>query len=425
MLDLKALRENTNDLKKALAKKKVAAETIDKILELDEQKRQLQTQLETMQAELNRLTKSISTAAAPDRPQMVEESKNIKEKFKFLEPTLGKLENSLNELVFTTPNAAHESVPEGKDETQNVEISRWGEPAQIDQPEDHVDLATKLGILDLDRAAKIAGARFSVLRGNGAKLERALAAFMLDTQTKAGYIEIIPPYLVNPESMFATGQLPKFEEDLFQVPFTEKKLYLIPTAEVPVTNLYRDEILDESKLPIRHCALTPCFRSEAGSYGKDTRGIIRQHQFHKVELVSFCTPEQAEAELEKLTGDAEAILQALELPYRKIVLCGGDMGFGSHKTYDLEVWIPSQKTYREISSCSWFSDFQARRAAIRYKGESTGDKARLVHTLNGSGLAVGRTWVAIIENYQQPDGTILVPKVLQPYLGGLDKITSV
>jgi seryl-tRNA synthetase len=424
MLDLKAVRENTGELKKALAKKKVPPETIDKLLELDEQKRELQTQLETLQAEQNRLAKAIPTASAAEKPKMVAESRELKEKFKFLEPTAEKLANELNELLFTVPNAAHQSVPEGKDESGNVEISRWGTPAKIDQPLDHVDLATKLGILDLDRAAKIAGSRFSVLRGNGAKLERALAAFMLDTQTRAGYTEIIPPYLVNPESMFGTGQLPKFEEDLFQVPFADKKLYLIPTAEVPVTNLYRDEIVDESALPIRHCSLTPCFRSEAGSYGKDTKGIIRQHQFHKVELVSFCKPDQAEAELERLTGHAEAILQTLELPYRKIVLCGGDMGFGSHKTYDLEVWIPSQNTYREISSCSWFSDFQARRAAIRFKGPSTGEKAQLVHTLNGSGLAVGRTWVAVVENFQQPDGSILIPKVLRPYLGGLERITS-
>jgi len=424
MLDLKALRGNTAASKEALAKKKVAPEVVDNMLSLDEEKRQIQTQLETLQAEHNLLAKAISTAAAADRPQMVKESKTLKDKFKFLEPTVQKLENELYELLAATPNLAHSSVPEGKNEDDNVEISRWGTPPDIKDPQDHVALGTGLGILDLDRAAKIAGARFSVLKGDGARLERALGTFMLDTQTKAGYREVIPPYLVNPESMFGTGQLPKFEQDLFSVPFADKKLYLIPTAEVPVTNLYRDEILDENILPLRHCALTPCFRSEAGSAGKDTKGIIRQHQFHKVELVIFCKPEQAEQELESLTGHAEAILQALELPYRKIMLCGGDMGFSSHKTYDLEVWIPSQNTYREISSCSWFSDFQARRAAIRFKGDSTGGKTQLVHTLNGSGLAVGRTWVAVVENYQQPDGSIKIPKVLQPYLHGLEKITS-
>jgi seryl-tRNA synthetase len=425
MLDLKQLRENTQQVKDALAKRHLDPAILDKILSLDSEKREVQTQLETLQADMNRLAKEIPVSDAETRSKLVEQSKGFKEKFKYLEPTLEKLENELNELLFTTPNPPHQSVPEGRDEKDNLEISRWGEIPKIDNPQDHVDLATKLGILDLDRAAKISGSRFSVLKGLGAKLERALAAFMLETQSKAGYLEVIPPYLVNPESMFGTGQLPKFEEDLFQVPFADKKLYLIPTAEVPVTNLYRDEILEEKDLPVRHCALTPCFRSEAGSYGKDTKGIIRQHQFHKVELVSFTKPDQAETELERLTGHAEAILQALELPYRKILLCGGDMGFGSHKTYDLEVWMPSQNTYREISSCSWFNDFQARRASIRFKGESTGGKTQLVHTLNGSGLAVGRTWVAVIENYQQADGSILIPKVLRPYLGNLEKITSV
>jgi seryl-tRNA synthetase len=305
----------------------------------------------------------------------------------------------------------------GKSEHDNQEIKRWGQVPTIEQPLDHVELGTKLGILDLDRAAKLSGARFSVLKGWGAKLERALAAFMLDRQGAAGYTEIIPPYLVNADSLFGTGQLPKFEQDLFKVPHGETSLYLIPTAEVPVTNLYRDEILPEGQLPLRHCALTPCFRSEAGSYGKDTKGIIRQHQFHKVELVAFAAADQGEAELERLTADAEAILEALELPYRRVLLCSGDMGFSSRKTYDLEVWIPSQGTYREISSCSWFGDFQARRANIRSKGTDPKAKPQLVHTLNGSGLAVGRTWVALLENGQQPDGSVKVPKALVPYLG--------
>jgi seryl-tRNA synthetase len=306
-------------------------------------------------------------------------------------------------------------VPVGRDEHANVEIKRWGQITAIPSPKDHVELGTALGILDLDRAAKISGARFSVLKGQGAKLERALIAFMLDRQTAAGYLEIIPPYLVNAESMYGTGQLPKFEQDLFKTTHGDGVLYLIPTAEVPVTNLYRDEILPAEALPMRHCAFTPCFRSEAGSYGRDTKGIIRQHQFHKVELVTFAAADQAEAELERLTANAEAILEALDLPYRRVLLCTGDMGFGSQKTYDLEVWLPSQNTYREISSCSWFGDFQARRANIRAKGKE--GKPAFAHTLNGSGLAVGRTWVAILENYQQPDGSIRVPEALRSYMG--------
>lgn len=439
MLDLKALRENTADFKTALAKKKVQPEIIDKMLSLDLEKRECQTQLETLQAEQNQLAKEIPKAGdsrrapnivagadAPEptasREELVAQSKSLKDKFKFLEPTLEKLTLELNTLLYTTPNAPDTSVPEGTDDHDNLEIHKWGQIPAIAKPLDHVELGKNLDILDLDRAVKISGTRFSVLKGAGAKLERALAAFMLDRQTAAGYTEIIPPYLVNAESLFATGNLPKFEADLFKVPHGDTNLYLIPTAEVPVTNLYRDEILDEASLPIRHCALTPCFRSEAGSYGKDTKGIIRQHQFHKVELVTFTTPELAQQEHERLTRDAEKILEELELPYRRMLLCGGDMGFSSAKTYDLEVWIPSQNTYREISSCSWYTDFQSRRAAIRYKGESTNGKTRLVHTLNGSGLAVGRTWVAVIENYQQPDGSILIPKALQPYLNGLKRL---
>ena len=422
MLDLKAIRENPADFKKALAKKKVQPEIIDKMLSLDQEKREIQTQLETLQAEQNQLAKEIPTADAAARPGLVEKSKALKDKFKFLEPTLGKLNDELNNLVYTTPNAPDASVPEGKDEHDNVEIHKWGKIPEIANAQDHVELGTKLGILDLDRAGKISGARFSVLKGAGAKLERALMAFMLDRQSAAGYQEVIPPYLVNAESLFATGNLPKFEEDLFKIPHNDSFLYLIPTAEVPVTNLYRDEILDESQLPIRHCALTPCFRSEAGSYGKDTKGIIRQHQFHKVELVTFTTPDLAQQEHERLTRDAEKILEELEIPYRKILLCGGDMGFSSAKTYDLEAWIPSQNTYREISSCSWFTDYQSRRGAIRYKGESTKGKTSFVHTLNGSGLAVGRTWVAVVENYQQADGSIKIPRALQPYLNGLTEI---
>jgi seryl-tRNA synthetase len=278
-----------------------------------------------------------------------------------------------------------------------------------------VDLGTRLGILDLDRAAKLSGARFAVLKGLGAKLDRALVSFMADLHGDAGWSEVLPPYLVLPECMFGTGQLPKFEQDLFKTYRGEDPLYLIPTAEVPVTNLYREEILAEEQLPVRHFAFTPCFRSEAGSYGRDTKGIIRQHQFHKVELVAFAAPDKAQEELEHLTRCAERVLEALELPYRRVLLSSGDMGFSSRKTYDLEVWLPSQDTYREISSCSWFGDFQARRANIRFRPQ--GGKPQFLHTLNGSGLAVGRTWVAILENYQQPDGSVRIPKALQPYMG--------
>ena len=306
-------------------------------------------------------------------------------------------------------------MPVGKDEHANVEIKRWGEPAAIEKPLDHVELGTRLGILDLDRAAKLSGSRFAVLKGLGAKMDRALVSLMADLHGGAGWTEVLPPYLVLGECMFGTGQLPKFEQDLFKTPHGDGVLYLIPTAEVPVTNLYRDEILPAEALPMRHCAFTPCFRSEAGSYGKDTKGIIRQHQFHKVELVTFASADQAEAELERLTSDAEAILEALGLPYRRVLLCTGDMGFSSQKTYDLEVWLPSQNTYREISSCSWFGDFQARRANIRAKGKE--GKPVFAHTLNGSGLAVGRTWVAVLENYQQPDGSIRVPEALRSYMG--------
>lgn len=424
MLDLKALRENPDHFKTALAKKKVDSALLDQIIKLDEQRRHLLTEMENQQAEQNKLSKEIQSATAAARPALVEKSKQLKEAIKNIEPQLEDLQKQQSEIASGLPNLPDSSVPEGKDEHDNKEIMSWGKPAKIDNPQDHVEIATKLGILDLDRATKIAGARFSVMKGLGAKLERALAAFMLEKQTEHGYDEVIPPYLVNADSLFGTGQLPKFEEDLFKIPHGETSLYLIPTAEVPVTNLYRDEIIEEAHLPIRHCALTPCFRSEAGSYGKDTKGIIRQHQFHKVELVSFVKPNEAEAELERLTSHAEAILQALELPYRKVLLCGGDMGFGSAKTYDLEVWIPSQNTYREISSCSWFTDFQARRAAIRYKGASTDGKTQFVHTLNGSGLAVGRTWVAVIENNQQPDGSVIIPRALRPYLGGLEKISA-
>jgi seryl-tRNA synthetase len=312
----------------------------------------------------------------------------------------------------------------GRSEHDNKEVRRWGTPREFDfTPKPHWEVGEQLGILDLERAAKLTGARFAVYWDLGAKLERALANFMLDLHTREhGYTEVLPPYLVNAESMYGTGQLPKFEQDLFKVPHGEKNLYLIPTAEVPVTNLYRDEVLDAERLPISLTAYTPCFRSEAGSYGKDVRGIIRQHQFQKVELVKFTRPEQSYDEHERLTAHAETVLQKLNLPYRTVVLCTGDMGFSSAKTYDIEVWLPGQNLFREISSCSNFEAFQARRANIRYKPEGK-NKTELVHTLNGSGLAVGRTWLAILENYQQADGSVLVPEALQPYMG-VERITA-
>jgi seryl-tRNA synthetase len=324
------------------------------------------------------------------------------------------LDEQFRDLLAGIPNVPHETVPVGKDSEENVEVRRVGEPRRFDfEPKAHWDLGQELGILDLERAAKITGARFALYWGLGAKLERALINFMLDVHTKEhGYTEVLPPFLVNSQSLFGTGQLPKFADDLFKCEKTD--FWLIPTAEVPVTNIYRDETLESGGLPVKLCAYTPCFRSEAGSYGRDVRGIIRQHQFQKVELVKFTRPEQSYDELEKLTADAEDILKRLGLPFRTVVLCTGDVGFSSAKTYDIEVWLPGQSAYKEISSCSNFEAFQARRANIRFKG---GKKAEHVHTLNGSGLAVGRTWVAIVENYQQADGSVVVPEVLRPYLG--------
>ncbi|HTJ97191.1 MAG TPA: serine--tRNA ligase, partial [Rhodocyclaceae bacterium] len=341
------------------------------------------------------------------------------------EDALAALMDRFNAFVAVIPNLPHESVPEGKDEHGNVEVLRWGTPKTFDFPvKDHVDLGEALGGLDFETAVKVSGSRFSVMKGGIARLHRALAQFMLNTHTgEHGYTEVYVPYLVNPDSMFGTGQLPKFEEDLFRVPRSDgTTLYLIPTAEVPVTNLVRDEILAAETLPIKYVSHTPCFRSEAGSYGRDTRGLIRQHQFDKVELVQIVHPEKSWEALEELTGQAEAILQKLELPYRKMALCSGDMGFSAAKTYDLEVWLPAQNTYREISSCSNFESFQARRMQTRFRNDK--NKPELVHTLNGSGLAVGRTLVAVIENYQNADGSITVPAVLRPYMGGVGVIKA-
>ncbi|MBK8792076.1 MAG: serine--tRNA ligase [Holophaga sp.] len=418
MLDPALLRQDLDAVVQGLAGRGYAFDR-ETYLKLESERRQVIQEAEVLKAERNRVSEEVAKLKREkkDAEHLIVAQREVGQKLAALEAAEREAESAFRAFLATIPNVPHTCVPVGKDEHANLETKRWGQPTPIENPLDHVELGTRLGILDLDRAAKISGGRFAVLKGLGAKLERSLISFMLDRQTAAGWGEVLPPYLVLPESMYATGQLPKFEADLFKTHRGEDALYLIPTAEVPVTNLYRDEVLPADQLPLRHCAFTPCFRSEAGSYGKDTKGVIRQHQFHKVELVAFAAPEQAEAELEHLTECAEAILEALELPYRRVLLCTGDMGFSSRKTYDLEVWLPSQNTYREISSCSWFGDFQARRGSIRFKGTEAKAKAQLVHTLNGSGLAVGRTWVAILENYQQPDGSIKVPKALQPYLG--------
>ena len=394
-------------------------------LALEAERKTLIQSLEHLQAERNRITEKIRLGKQiqADTSGLLAQQALSSTEVDALDKQLRKIDEEWQSFLSTLPNMPHASVPTGVDPTFNQLINTSGTPRTLNHPRDHVELATTLGILDLERASKITGARFCILKGLGAMLERALGAFMIDQHVQRGYIEILPPYLVNAQSMYGTGQLPKFESDLFKVPHGDDNLYLIPTAEVPVTNLYRDDVLQESLLPIRHCALTPCFRSEAGSYGKDTKGLIRQHQFHKVELVSFVTESQAEVELERLTEHAEMILEQLELPYRRMLLCSGDMGFSSHKTYDLEVWLPSQNTYREISSCSWFGDFQARRASLKYRPAGPKAKPQFLHTLNGSALAVGRTWVAILENGQQADGSIRLPKALVPYMGGLDRIT--
>ncbi len=416
MIDASLLR---NDLDAVAARLSERGYTLDRARyqDLDQRRRSALQEAELLKAERNRVSEEVGRLkrAKENADHLIAQQREVGDKLKGLEAAERDIEAEFKDFLAGLPNPPHASVPSGRDEHGNVEIKRWGTQPTIEAPKDHMELGTALGILDLDRAAKLSGARFAVLKGLGAKLERALISFMLDRQTGAGYGEVIPPYLVNAESMYGTGQLPKFEQDLFKTGHSGGALYLIPTAEVPVTNLYRDEILPAEALPLRHCAFTPCFRSEAGSYGRDTKGIIRQHQFHKVELVTFAAADAAEAELERLTADAEAILEALELPYRRVLLCTGDMGFSSQKTYDLEVWLPSQNTYREISSCSWFGDFQARRANIRAKGKE--GKPVFAHTLNGSGLAVGRTWVAVLENYQQPDGSIRVPEVLRPFLG--------
>ena len=416
MLDAALLRNDLDAVIAGLARKGAAFDR-EAWARLEGERRKGIQEAEALKAERNRVSDEVARRrrAKESADDLIAAQREVGEKLKALEAAEKAAEAAFKGFLATLPNLPHESVPDGQDERSNLEVKRWGTPAALDKPLDHVELGTRLGILDLDRAAKLSGSRFSVLKGLGAKLDRALVSFMADLHGTTGWSEVLPPYLVLPQCVFGTGSLPKFEADLFKTTRGEDTLYLIPTAEVPVTNLYREEILAADQLPLRHFAFTPCFRSEAGSYGKDTKGIIRQHQFHKVELVAFTTPEQAQEELEHLTRAAERVLETLGLPYRRVLLCTGDTSFSSQKTYDLEVWLPSQNTYREISSCSWFGDFQARRANIRFR--PAGGKPQFAHTLNGSGLAVGRTWVAILENGQQPDGSVRIPKALQPYLG--------
>ena len=425
MYDLRTLRDNLDAILEQLGPRGSDVPW-DRIRTLIEQRRALTSRVEQLRHELRKGSDEVAMLKRAKQPadSSVAAMKAVGEQIKKIEDELGGIEETLTDLNLRIPNLPHVSVPVGIDSSDNKEERLWGKPQQFSfKPRAHWDIGEALGILDFDRAAKITGARFAVLTGAGARLERALINYMLDVHTtQHGYREVLPPFLVNRSSMTATGQLPKFEEDLFRL--RDEDYFLIPTAEVPVTNLHRDETLTESALPIRYTAYTPCFRREAGSYGKDTRGLIRLHQFNKVELVTFAKPDQSYEELERLTGHAEAILQGLGLHYRVITLCTGDMGFSAAKTYDIEVWLPSQNHYREISSCSNFEGFQARRANIRYKGTAgkKDAKAEFVHTLNGSGLAVGRTLVAILEHYQQPDGSVMIPEVLRPYMGGMELI---
>ncbi|TEU30652.1 serine--tRNA ligase [Alkanindiges illinoisensis] len=422
MIDPKLLRNNIDVVNAALAKRGVQLD-IAEWNALESHRKTIQQKTENLQAERNQGAKQVGQIkkSGGDASELMARMQAVGEEMKAAEAELASLQQDIEQKALNIPNLPHESVPEGKDESDNVEVLRWGTPRQFDfEIKDHTDIGEMMGGLEFETATKLTGSRFSVLKGPLARLQRAVTQFMLDLHTtEHGYTEAYVPFLVNSDSLRGTGQLPKFEEDLFKLQ-GEKEFYLIPTAEVPVTNFVRDEIIDADRLPLKYAAHTPCFRSEAGSYGRDTRGLIRQHQFEKVEMVQIVKPEHSFDALEELTAHAERVLQLLELPYRKILLCGGDMGFGATKTYDLEVWIPSQNTYREISSCSNMGDFQARRMSARYRsGEK---KTELVHTLNGSGLAVGRTLLAIMENYQQADGSIAVPKVLQPYMGGLQRI---
>jgi len=426
MLDLNFVRGNLPLIERKLRDRGLKPEEVLRdFSEVDGRRREVITKTERLRAAQNKASEEIARLKREkqDATAQMSEMRRVREEVADLEKQASVAEAEMQNILKTIPNLPHESVPVGAGAEQNVEVRRWGTPPKFDfTPKPHWDLGAALGVLDLERAVKVTGARFAVYWDQGARMERALANFMLDLHTREqGYTEVLPPFMVNKESMYGTGQLPKFEADSFRVPFNDTNFYLIPTAEVPVTNLYRDETLDASRLPIKLTAWTPCFRSEAGSYGKDVRGIIRQHQFQKVELVKFAKPEQSYEELESLTANAEEVLRRLGLHYRVVTLSTGDMGFSSAKTYDIEVWLPGQQLFREISSCSNFEAFQARRANIRYKPEGK-SKSEYVHTLNGSALAVGRTWLAILENYQQADGSVLIPDALRPYMG-VEKIT--
>lgn len=425
MLDLGQIRSKPEEVKAGLLRKRVPAEAVEAILSADAEWRKAVAEIDQLKAQRNEASRQIGALkkAGQDTEPAQAEVRVLGDRIKALEELAATHETDLNRRMMEIPNLPHPSVPDGAGEEENRVEKVWGAPPEMAfSPKAHDELGVELGIFDFERAAKISGARFVVLCGAGAAMERALISFMLDLHTRQnGYSEVLPPYLVKAHALEGTGNLPKFEADLFKV--NDGAFYLIPTAEVPVTNLHREEILSESQLPISYCAFTPCFRSEAGSYGKDTKGMIRQHQFHKVELVKFSHPDRSLEDLETLTSHAEAVLEALGLHYRRVTLCTGDMSFSSAKTYDLEVWLPSQGRFREISSCSNFGDFQARRASIRFRPEG-GGKPRFVHTLNGSGLAIGRTLVAILENYQREDGSVVVPPVLRPYMGGLEVLSK-
>jgi seryl-tRNA synthetase len=424
MLDLKFIRSNLDKVKEMLKNRGYDLD-ISVFESVDEERREILTTLESLRHQRNRVSDDIASMKkkGEDASQIIGEMKKVSAEIKEREAELSQVEDKINPFLMIVPNMPHESVAIGVDENDNPEIRKWGEIREMDfEPLPHWEIGERLDILDFARASKIAGARFALYRGAGALLERALINFMLDVHTREhGYTEVLPPFMVNSATMTGTGQLPKFKEDLFKIEGWD--YYLIPTAEVPVTNIHREEILREEDLPFYYVSYTPCFRSEAGSYGKDTRGLIRQHQFNKVELVKFSRPEESWDELEKLTNDAEEILKRLELPYRVVSLCTGDLGFSAAKTYDLEVWLPGQNLYREISSCSNFGEFQARRAGIRFKKKGASG-TQLVHTLNGSGLAVGRTLVAVLENCQQKDGSVAIPEALKPYMGGMEFITQ-
>jgi seryl-tRNA synthetase len=427
MLDLNYVRENLDKVRAALESRHFDLKPLDAFAEADAERRKVIAESDQLNGQRNASSREIGNLMKEGKKEEAEarraEVGSLKDRIAELDQLRSQTETRMHDLLSTLPNMPHESVPFGKEESDNVEVRRWGTQPQFDfEPKDHVDLGTNLGILDLERATKISAARFAILNGAGARLERALVSFMLDVHTREhGYLETLPPFIVNRSALFGTGQLPKFEQDLFRLD-DDRDLFLIPTAEVPVTNYHQNEILDASQLPMKWAAYTPCFRSEAGSYGRDTRGVIRQHQFEKVELVKYTLPENSYDELEALTQNAETILQKLGLHYRTVTLSTGDLGFSNAKTYDIEVWLPSQNTFREISSCSNYETFQARRAQIRFR-RAGGARPEYVHTLNGSGLAVGRTWIAVLENYQQADGSVIVPEALRPYMGGLERIS--